>query len=59
MLNLSRDTTCDVEFGTYGNTCLANLSLMLREAGVDSSARSTNLATKYVGELVYEVEALL
>ena len=59
MLDLARDTASDVQLGTHGDTGLANLALMLGEAGIDCSARCAHLAAEHVGQFVEHLEVLL
>ena len=35
VLDLTGDTTGNVEFGSHGDTCLADLAVVLGEAGID------------------------
>ena len=56
VLDLTRDTTCDVEFRTHSNTCLTDLALVFAEACIDSSTRSTYLATEHRSQVVEHIE---
>ena len=59
MLDLTRDTASDVQFGTYGDTCLANLTLVFDISGVDSGTRCANFCAEGVGEVEEELEVFL
>ena len=52
MLHLTRNATSDVEFGTYSNAGLTNLTLVLGETSVNGCTRCANFAAKEVSEFV-------
>ena len=59
MLDLPRDTACDIEFGAHGNTSLANLACMLGEPCVDGGTCCADFGTKHVGQVEEHVEPFL
>ena len=52
MLNGTTDTTGDIQFGTYGDTCLAYLTLALAESCVDSGTGCSHATTDEVSKLM-------
>ena len=58
MLNLARDTAGDVQLGTYGDTGLTDLAVMVGETGIDSCTAGTYLSVKFLGQLEEHVEVL-
>lgn len=59
MLNLTRDTTSDVEFGAYGDTGLTDLTFVFDETGINSSTRCTYFSAKGGSKFIEEVEIFL
>ena len=59
MLNLTRDTTCDINFRMYSYTCLTNLSIMVYPTSIYSSTTCTYFAMKFFSEFEEKIETFL
>ena len=58
MLDLSRNTACDIEFGTNRHARLAYLTLMLGETRIHGGAARAYLGAQHFGQLVNQTEIL-
>ena len=59
MLDLSTDAAGDVNLRVYGDSRLANLSVVVDPACINGGTRATYLAVEHLGKLEQLVEALL
>ena len=59
MLDSAADAAGDVDFRADGDAGLANLQVVLAEAGIHSGTAGTYLAMQFLGKLAEQVEALL
>jgi len=57
VLDLSGDTAGDIEFRTYRNTSLADLTIMVAETCVNSCTAAAYFSVKFFGQFEQHVEA--
>ena len=58
MLDLSGDTTCDIEFRTYGYTGLPDLPVVFTKSGIYGCTAGSDFCMKFLSQFKQHIEAL-
>ena len=57
MLDLSRDTASDIQFGANRYTCLSNLAVVIAETSINGCAATTYFGMQFLGQFNQHIES--